>query len=142
VVNRRLRVCPHGRTTAQGGGEGRGVNPLYLAVFFLLNALYSQLEVFTSFYGGDLGLRPMYVGIAMGLASAAAVTAQTVVKRLEKKCPTDSDIAIGLPVTAAGLATAAVPTPYTYFTGVAVSAAGQVVAWPSPPRQWQQAPTE
>ncbi|ABO07627.1 MFS transporter [Pyrobaculum calidifontis] len=109
-------------------GRGAGVNPLYLVVFFLLNASYAQLEAFISFYGGDLGLRPMYVGIAMSLASAAAVTAQTVVKRLEKERPTDSDIAIGLAVMAAGLATAAVPTPYTYFTGVVVSAAGQVIA--------------
>jgi len=77
----------------------------------------------------------MYVGIAMSLASAAAIVAQTVVKRLEKKRPTDSDVAIGLAVTAAGLATAAIPTPYTHFTGVAVSAAGQVVAWLSHPRR-------
>jgi len=108
--------------------RGAGVNPLYLVVFFLLNASYAQLEAFISFYGGDLGLRPMYVGIAMSLASAAAITAQTVVKRLEKKRPTESDIAIGLAVMAAGLATAAIPTPYTYFTGVVVSAAGQVIA--------------
>jgi len=108
--------------------RGAGVNPLYLLVFFLLNASYAQLEAFISFYGGDLGLRPMYVGIAMSLASAAAVTAQTVVKRLEKERPTDSDIAIGLAVMAAGLATAAIPTPYTYLIGVVVSAAGQVIA--------------
>jgi len=114
--------------TPRAEERGAGVNPLYLLAFFLLNASYAQLEAFTSFYGGDLGLRPMYVGIAMSLASATAVTAQTVVKRLERERPTDSDIAIGLAVMAAGLATAAVPTPYTYLIGVVVSAAGQVIA--------------